>query len=136
MPGDLEMLAGNLASIGVGGIIACVSSYFVRLPSPPPPSSSLTPLPLSAQWPEDFNFDITRAINAPRAEPAECPKPASVELDEKKAPSVATEVLSVRAAEADAELDPAGLQRAFRFAAWSSVVLVRVPPPCGNLCGC
>ena len=27
--GDYEMLAGNLAAIGVGGIIATVSSYFV-----------------------------------------------------------------------------------------------------------
>lgn len=28
--GDYEMLAGNLASIGVGGIIACVTSLIVR----------------------------------------------------------------------------------------------------------
>lgn len=28
--GDNEMLAGNLASIGVGGIVTCVFSYFVR----------------------------------------------------------------------------------------------------------
>ena len=29
--GDYEMLAGNLASIGVGGIVATVSSYIVRV---------------------------------------------------------------------------------------------------------
>jgi hypothetical protein len=31
--GDFEMLAGNLASIGVGGIIAVVSSYIVSFSS-------------------------------------------------------------------------------------------------------
>jgi urea-proton symporter len=33
--------------------------------------------------------------------------------------------MSVRLEEEDSELDPVGLQKAFRFAAWSSVVLVR-----------
>lgn len=28
--GDYEMLAGNLASIGVGGIVTCVTSFIVR----------------------------------------------------------------------------------------------------------
>ncbi|KAG6834308.1 hypothetical protein H0H93_010577, partial [Arthromyces matolae] len=42
--GDYEMLAGNLASIGVGGIIAVAWSLVS---------------------PENFNFDVTRAINAP-----------------------------------------------------------------------
>ncbi|KIP04085.1 hypothetical protein PHLGIDRAFT_31522 [Phlebiopsis gigantea 11061_1 CR5-6] len=108
---DYEMLAGNLASIGVGGIIATVSSYF---------------------WPDDFNFDITRAINAPvetgpapAPEKDESPKPASVELDEKRE-SMSAEVMSVRADDDDDELDPAGLQKAFRFAAWSSIILLVV----------
>ncbi|KAG6847031.1 hypothetical protein H0H93_010527, partial [Arthromyces matolae] len=42
--GDYEMLAGNLASIGVGGIIAVAWSLVS---------------------PENFNFDVTRVINAP-----------------------------------------------------------------------
>ncbi|OBZ78440.1 putative urea active transporter 1 [Grifola frondosa] len=42
--GDLEMLAGNLASIGVGGIVTMVTSYV---------------------WPEDFTFEATRALNSP-----------------------------------------------------------------------
>ncbi|GJE98211.1 urea transporter [Phanerochaete sordida] len=107
--GDLEMLAGNLASIGVGGIIATASSLI---------------------WPENFNFDITRAINRPMAtvvEPSGSPKPAADDLDEKeKRDSVSAEVMSIRLAVEDDELDPAGLQKAFRFAAWSSVILLVV----------
>lgn len=106
--GDLEMLAGNLASIGIGGIIATVSSVL---------------------WPEDFNFDITRAINHPASEDeasSGSPRTAPEDIDEKeKRDSVSAEVMSVRLAEED-ELDPAGLQKAFRFAAWSSVILLVV----------
>ncbi|EKM53290.1 uncharacterized protein PHACADRAFT_197719 [Phanerochaete carnosa HHB-10118-sp] len=106
--GDLEMLAGNLASIGVGGIIAMVSSIF---------------------WPEDFNFDITRAINQPATlveKPSGSPKSASVDMDEKeKRDSLSAEVMSIRLPE-DNELDPAKLQKAFRFAAWSSIILLVV----------
>src|SRR5258708_18038920 len=61
--GDYEMLAGNLAAIGVGGIISVVISYLVCFFSI---SSAILTQPFrSAQIPEDFNFDITRAINAP-----------------------------------------------------------------------
>ena len=111
--GDFEMLAGNLASIGVGGIVTCVTSYF---------------------WPEDFNFDITRAINAPHSNNDFEEKPigssphGTPEMDEdKKRDSVSADVSSVTSAQPseDTELDPAMLNKAFRFAAWSSVVLVR-----------
>ncbi|KAF7792790.1 hypothetical protein EIP86_003889 [Pleurotus ostreatoroseus] len=112
--GDFEMLAGNLASIGVGGIVTCVTSYF---------------------WPEDFNFDITRAINAPHSNNDFEEKPigssphGTPEMDEdKKRDSVSADVSSVTSAQPseDTELDPAMLNKAFRFAAWSSVVLLVV----------
>ena len=107
------MLAGNLASIGIGGIVTCVTSYF---------------------WPEDFNFDITRAINAPHSgsdfeeKPIEPSPHGTPEIDEdKKRDSVSADVSSVTSAQPseDNELDPAMLNKAFRFAAWSSVILVR-----------
>ncbi|KAH8103317.1 urea transporter [Cristinia sonorae] len=110
--GDNEMLAGNLASIGVGGIVTCVVSYF---------------------WPENFNFDITRAINAP-AKAEEHSRTPSLGDDEKKAvPN--HEVSSVHSttvpgplarAEEEDELNPVALKKAFRFAAWSSVILLVV----------
>jgi len=101
--GDYEMLAGNLAAIGVGGIIASVSSYM---------------------WPEDFDFDITRAINAP-ARHAHRRDSTEGDEDEKKSKE-AIEAAEVENDESDKELEPAGLQKAFRFAAWSSVVLTVV----------
>ncbi|KAJ7803149.1 urea transporter [Mycena olivaceomarginata] len=113
--GDFEMLAGNLASIGVGAIIATASSYM---------------------WPENYDFESTRAINKPTAAPkvddeehAKADRP-SMEKKE-KAPSVAD---SFDAAEVDEELDPVALNKAFRFAAWSSlglllVLIILVPLP-------
>ncbi|KAK7052509.1 urea transporter, partial [Favolaschia claudopus] len=113
---DFEMLAGNLASIGVGAIIATASSYV---------------------WPEDYDFESTRAINRPKAsdsiaeefEPKE-DKP-SIEKNKEKAPSVAD---SYHVTEAEEELDPNALNKAFRFAAWSSlglllVLIILVPLP-------
>ncbi|KAJ7143746.1 urea transporter [Mycena epipterygia] len=104
--GDFEMLAGNLASIGVGGIIATATSYI---------------------WPENFDFESTRAINKPtaaRGEEKEAEKEDRPSLEKKeKTPSVAD---SFDAAEVDAELDPVALNKAFRFAAWSSLVLLVV----------
>jgi len=102
--GDYEMLAGNLAAIGVGGIVATVSSYV---------------------WPEDFNFDITRAINAPSARHAHERDSTEGDLDDKKSKE-ATEAAEVENDQSDNELDPVGLQKAFRFAAWSSVALTLV----------
>ncbi|KAJ6629356.1 urea transporter [Mycena sp. CBHHK59/15] len=109
---DFEMLAGNLASIGVGGIIAVVTSYI---------------------WPENFDFESTRAINKPVAEVGvvevsengEAGKQdnASLEKKEKTAPSVAD---SFDASEVEDELNPVALNKAFRFAAWSSLALLLV----------
>jgi hypothetical protein len=99
--GDYEMLAGNLAAIGVGGIIATASSYL---------------------WPEDFDFEITRAINAPTARDAKARDSTEGDEDDKKSKE-AVETAEVENDESDNELDPAALHKAFRFAAWSSVAL-------------
>ncbi|KAJ7069974.1 urea transporter [Mycena amicta] len=115
--GDFEMLAGNLASIGVGGIIATASSYL---------------------WPENYDFESTRAINKPTAAIVESDgngseakatsekERSSIEKkaqEKEKTPSVAD---SFDAAEIEDELDPIALNQAFRFAAWSSLALLLV----------
>ncbi|KAJ6555148.1 urea transporter [Mycena vulgaris] len=109
--GDFEMLAGNLASIGVGGIIATATSLI---------------------WPEDFDFESTRAINRPTETTATQVEEKATEKEDKgrtsiekkeKAPSVAD---SYDAAEIEDELDPVALNKAFRFAAWSSLALLIV----------
>ncbi|KAJ6480136.1 urea transporter [Mycena sanguinolenta] len=113
--GDFEMLAGNLASIGVGAIIATASSYM---------------------WPEDYDFETTRAINKPIAKVDEKElqndKEERPSMEKKeKTPSVAA---SFDAAEVEDELDPVALNKAFRFAAWSSlglllVLIILIPLP-------
>ncbi|KAH7921519.1 urea transporter [Leucogyrophana mollusca] len=107
--GNYEMLAGNLASIGVGAIVATAASLI---------------------WPDDFNFDATRAINAPKAlskkNVEDSDRDAEEPEDEKKAQdsSISTETHEV--VQADNDLDPAGLDRAFKFAAKASIVLTLV----------
>ncbi|KAI0254582.1 urea transporter [Lactifluus subvellereus] len=109
--GDYEMLAGNLASIGVGGIIAVVSSLI---------------------WPEDFDFESTRALNV-GSRPSAGTK-AAIDNDEKADEKAlekehgSAELRSISEGEGpiivpDPDLDPVALDKAFRFAAWSSVVL-------------
>lgn len=110
--GDYEMLAGNLAAIGVGGIISVVTSYLK---------------------PENFNFDITRAINAPvhhHIEDPESPEGKSStekvnteNVDEKaEVRSIAQSQIQIGITRLD-DLDPVALNKAFKFAAWSSVAL-------------
>jgi len=105
--GDYEMLAGNLASIGVGGIVATVSSYI---------------------WPDNYDWEDTRAINA-RASSKDVKdrskasnedlssKEKELELEAKDASS------SDDSSDADDDLDPVALKKAFRFASISSIVL-------------
>ncbi|KAI0777651.1 urea transporter [Trametes elegans] len=109
--GDLEMLAGNLASIGVSGIVTVVTSLI---------------------WPANFDFEATRAINRPELVHEKSVAP-SLEDDasEKKraAADVSLEpVISAAAAaeEEERELDPVALKKSFRIAAWSSVILTLV----------
>ncbi|KAJ3878127.1 urea transporter [Lentinula edodes] len=125
---NFPMLAGNLASIGVGGIIATVTSLI---------------------WPDDFDFDITRAINNPSATNPNPVKSEEMkqedkteaedferkeeirESEEAASPSV---IDSTIATEEQEELDPVKLKSAFRFAAWSSlglllVLIILIPLP-------
>lgn len=89
------------------------------------------------KWPENFDFEATRALNAPSAEPRLAGEKADAEVvrgdkdsESEKRPSRAgdADVQSVRNEEpfvqADGDLDPVALQKAFRFAAWSSIILV------------
>ncbi|KAG6854515.1 hypothetical protein C0991_005427 [Blastosporella zonata] len=105
--GDYEMLAGNLASIGTGGIIAVVWSLVS---------------------PADFDFEITRAINAPHHHTTSPPN-VSIEKaddeDDKKVPSAEVESVSdVGGLTEETDLDPVELNKAFKFAAWSSLALL------------
>ncbi|KAJ7202052.1 urea transporter [Mycena pura] len=110
--GDLEMLAGNLASIGVGAIIVAISSYL---------------------WPENYDFESTRAINKPTDNAnALVEDSASLEKKDQTPPLAVTD--SFDAAELKDELDPVALEKAFRFAAWSSlglllVLIILIPLP-------
>ena len=133
------MLAGNLASIGVGAIVSVVTSLIVRPPCMPI-VSVLSLRRSDLQWPDDFDFEPTRAINAPA--PASAPaSPRAPSLggsveDEKKRDPADSEVeadvapISALAAaeEEERELDPVALTKSFRIAAWSSVILVRPLP--------
>ncbi|KAF7297841.1 Urea transporter [Mycena kentingensis (nom. inval.)] len=116
--GDYEMLAGNLASIGVGGIIATA---------------------VSCIWPENYDFEGTRAINRPAGLTPEAmvktkaaseedepnrPSIEKKEKEDKEAEKAASVADSFDAEEIMKELDPVALNKAFRFAAWSSLVLV------------
>ncbi|KAK0495471.1 urea transporter [Armillaria luteobubalina] len=104
--GDYEMLAGNLASIGVGGIIATVSSLI---------------------WPENFDFEITRSLNRPESIPGISKSKDEVTCDDldhkEKSPDVSS---AHEACIDDEDLDPVALKKAFNFATWSSVVLLLI----------
>ncbi|KJA22557.1 hypothetical protein HYPSUDRAFT_652941 [Hypholoma sublateritium FD-334 SS-4] len=104
--GDFEMLAGNLASIGVGAIVAVVSSLI---------------------WPDDFDWETTRAINMPsRGTGKTDEKVADSDSDDKKrAASVKESVAgdSFSGSEEEDELDPVALTKAFKFATYSSLAL-------------
>lgn len=119
--GDYEMLAGNLASIGVGAIVSLTWSLIS---------------------PDDFDFAITRAINrevaaeehsaldeekrATGEEKRASDEGISASGDEKRPASIKEVQTIVETAEADDDLDPVALKRAFRFAAWASLVLLIV----------
>ncbi|KDQ15297.1 hypothetical protein BOTBODRAFT_174141 [Botryobasidium botryosum FD-172 SS1] len=106
---DYAVLTGNLVSLGVGGIICVVTSLI---------------------WPENFDFDITRAINNhPMTPLVEEGTGSGDDIEEKKRQSSeyvgAQEVTAVPVGiTPDEELDRAALDKAFRFAAWSSVALL------------
>lgn len=101
--GDFEMLAGNLASIGVGAIIATVSSLI---------------------WPDDFDWKATQDINKTIVEETH---------DEKFDPDSDNKQVDVSVKggsheghsyeNTDDDLDRVALNKAFKFAATSSITL-------------
>lgn len=125
------MLAGNLGSIAIGGIIATiislvVSKYLYSI-------SDIGALILGiVQWPEDYDFAGTRAINssaspAHHSEPVIC-RPQEFQDDKAKGTGTSTSSIIVEVAKVEAENERVALMKAFKFAAWSSIVLVRFSP--------
>ncbi|KDR70212.1 hypothetical protein GALMADRAFT_144884 [Galerina marginata CBS 339.88] len=105
--GDFEMLAGNLASIGVGAIVATVTSLI---------------------WPDNFDWETTRAINKPVPPSTKIDDEKQDDESDKKGHEVEVKGSSIAgdsfdAVEEEDELDPIALNKAFRFATWSSVGL-------------
>lgn len=107
--GNYEMLAGNLGSIAIGGIIATI---------------------ISLVWPEDYDFAGTRAINssaspAHHSEPVIC-RPQEFQDDKAKGTGTSTSSIIVEVAKVEAENERVALMKAFKFAAWSSIVLTLI----------
>ncbi|KAG6855507.1 hypothetical protein H0H87_001885, partial [Tephrocybe sp. NHM501043] len=122
--GDYEMLAGNLASIGVGGIIAIIWSLIVCILSWV--HRFLTNVSSDNQLPADFDFDITRSINAPHykhTHPKLSLEKVEDDEDKKGASAEVQPVSDVVGLTDESDLDPVQLDKAFRFAAWSSLAL-------------
>ncbi|TRM67086.1 hypothetical protein BD626DRAFT_546072 [Schizophyllum amplum] len=105
--GDYEMLAGNLASIGVGAIVSLTWSLIVR------PSYT-------------FESPLDEEKRATGEEKRASDEGISASGDEKRPASIKEVQTIVETAEADDDLDPVALKRAFRFAAWASLVLLIV----------
>ncbi|KAF9043829.1 urea transporter [Hymenopellis radicata] len=97
--GDYPMLAGNLASIGVGAIVAVASSFI---------------------WPEDFDFELTRALNRTDVEPH------AKEMQDEKIQKIDADVTPAEEEEDKDDLDPVALRKAFRFASWASLALLLI----------
>lgn len=104
--GDYEMLTGNLLAIGVGGIITVAWSLL---------------------RPENFDWDITRAINVKvNNEIVESTTPSSPidsPMQEKKEASY-PEQNSLEEQPNEINVEQNDLQKAFRFASYSAIALV------------
>lgn len=99
------MLAGNLASICVGGIVSWGSSLI---------------------WPDSYDFAQTRGMNAPRGSRFYLGEDREDRADksEKKAEDSVSVTSAVESLD-ESDLDPVALDKAFKFAVWASVILVR-----------
>jgi Na+/proline symporter len=116
--GDFEMLAGNLASIGTGGIIATITSLI---------------------WPDNFDWEATRAMNKPApASSHRLDEKSDTASDKKNEARESTHSIagnsSVSPSEEDDDLNPEGLKSAFKFATYSSlslfvVLILLIPLP-------
>lgn len=77
------------------------------------------------QDPADFDFEMTRAINNPHHRPENT---GELDEDKKTATPEVQSVNEVAGLTDDSDLDPVELHKAFKFAAWSSIVLVHILP--------
>jgi len=107
--GDYEMLAGNIASFIIGGLIATITSFL---------------------FPEDFDWVATRSLNVPVVVYEDADKAQKTSVDADKEDAIDVEPASANEAsigstqrQIDAELDPEALQKAFLFASASSILL-------------
>jgi len=106
--GNFEMLAGNIASIGVGAIIATTSSLI---------------------WPANFDWGATRSINSPVSTSEKTHEETheeKIDPDSDKNQDVVSVKGSVAGDSDDIiedELDHVALKKAFKFATTSSVTL-------------
>jgi hypothetical protein len=116
--GDYEMLTGNLLSIGVGGIITVGWSLIS---------------------PADFDWEITRRINAPvqssttievsPESPTETPgvdKEKTSPIGGRVVPTLPDQAVPGSESQDADEVERMNLQKAFRFAAWSAIGLTVV----------
>jgi hypothetical protein len=89
----------------------------------------------NTQWPEDFDFASTRVLNV-KAPVSTVTGPYNDENTDEKESEKEPGFADIHSAvgddgvEPDPDLDPASLNKAFRFAAWSSVALVCDLPSC------
>lgn len=108
------MLTGNLVAIAVGGLVASISSVI---------------------WPDNFDFNITRRINVGPIESYEGDIPGTEDVEEEKkghasdhGSSSPKEVHHDTVSDVlPDDMDPTALKKAFNFAVYSSIVLVRCP---------
>ncbi|KAF8622309.1 hypothetical protein AX15_007118 [Amanita polypyramis BW_CC] len=107
--GDYEMLAGNIASFIIGAFIATTTSFL---------------------WPDDYDWSITRRLNAP--EPMERDLPSDSDIEkitenrdaERQMDAKIRPVSKSTQHDGDEDLDPVALQKAFVFASICSITLV------------
>lgn len=125
------MLAGNIASFIIGGVIATVTSFLVWHTSFLP--HVFTVLNKHSQWPADFDWSITRRINT--SKPFHTASSSSDDIqnttenkDDEKDPDIAVKPASIidvsTRSTQDEDLDPVALRKAFVFASISSLTLV------------
>jgi len=80
------------------------------------------------KWPDDFDFEATRAINKPVTPTGSYTPDLADGKDEMRIHDRPASIAgdSFDAKEESDELDPVALTKAFKFATWSSVALVNI----------
>ncbi|KAK2463981.1 hypothetical protein APHAL10511_004032 [Amanita phalloides] len=109
--GDYEMLAGNIASFIIGGLIATITSVL---------------------WPDDFDWSSTRRLNTTNlmrsaaSSSEDVRDPPKNEKNAEISETAASIVAASTRQEEDNELDPVALRKAFVFASACSLTLLVV----------